>query len=113
MFRKKNRLTKTKEIENVFKNGKRSYSNTLGFRFLKNQLEYNRFCVIISAKVSKKAVIRNKIKRQIRAVVETENKLMLQGFDFLIITNKEILDKDFLEVKESIKDSFKVLKLYV
>jgi ribonuclease P protein component len=113
MFRKKNRLTKTKEIERVFKSGKGFYNNVLGFKVLKNQEDYNRFCIVISAKVSKKAVVRNKIKRRIRSIVENEDKSLKQGFDFLIITNKEILDKDFLEIKESIKDSFKVLKVYV
>lgn len=113
MFNKKNRITKTKEIENVFKNGKNFYNDILGFKVLKNKTENNRFCIIISAKVSKKAVVRNKIKRQIRAIIIENKNFLRNDFDLVIIVNKNIVGRDFLEIKKSLEIAFKNLNLYV
>ncbi|PKM91223.1 ribonuclease P protein component [Candidatus Falkowbacteria bacterium HGW-Falkowbacteria-1] len=112
MFNKKNRVTKTKEIENIFKNGKSFYNDILGFKVLKNEIKNNRFCIIISAKVSKKAVVRNKIKRQIRAIIIGEKNILRNDFDIVIIVNKNIVGRDFSEIKNSLNSAFKKLNLY-
>ncbi|MFA5644455.1 MAG: ribonuclease P protein component [Patescibacteria group bacterium] len=107
MIKKENRLRKNKEIENVFKNGKSFYNDLFGFKVLKNDLDSNRFCVIISAKVSKKAVDRNRFKRIVKAVfLEIEDKLK-NGFDYLIVIKKEFSGKSFFDVKKILEDSFK------
>lgn len=113
MFNQKNRLRKKKEIEKVFKSGKGFYSDILGFKFLKNDLNESRFCIIISAKISKKAVIRNKIRRRIRAIIIEDLKKIKKDTDLIIIVNKNISDFDFLELKKSISFVFKKFDLYV
>lgn len=112
MFNQNNRLRKTKEIEKTFKSGKSFYNNNLGFKILKNNLDESRFCVIISAKISKKAVERNKIKRRIRAIINQDLKQIKKGFDIIIIVTKNIIDLNFSDLELEIEDSLKKIGAY-
>lgn len=112
MFNQNNRLRKTKEIEKTFKNGKSFYNNLLGFKVLKNDLNESRFCVIISAKISKKAVERNKIKRRVRAVINNDLGQVKKGFDVIIIVTKNIINLGFSDLKQEIEDSLKKIGIY-
>ena len=109
MFNQKNRLRKTKEIENAFKIGRSFYNNILGFRVIKNDLEESRFCIIISSKISKKAVVRNKIKRRIRYIINNDLTKIKKSFDVVVVVNKNIIDLDFSDLKNSVVDSLKKL----
>lgn len=112
MFNQNNRLRKTKEIEKTFKNGKSFYNDILGFKVLKNDLQESRFCVIISAKVSKKAAERNKIKRRIRSIIIGKITEIKKGFDVIVIVNKNIINLDFSRLEEEIYFSFKKIGIY-
>jgi ribonuclease P protein component len=87
-----NRLRKNKDIDSVYKNGRLFSGNNLKIKIFKNQLATNRFTVVVSSKVSKKAVIRNKIKRYLREILRTENINFQSGND-LILTALPIATK--------------------
>jgi len=112
MLKKENRLRKTKEIEGVLKNGRSFYNSDFTLKIIKNNLDKNRLCVIISAKVSKKSVERNKLKRRVRAIFYSQKELLKSGFDFLFISKKGVGIKEFFEVKESILSLFKIAKIF-
>jgi ribonuclease P protein component len=58
-----------------------------------NNLPVNRFGIIVSKKIDKRAVVRNKIKRFFRdAFVDLEKKINTKH-DILIIVRKTVLDK--------------------
>lgn len=113
MLKKENRLRKTKEIEGVFKEGRSFYDQFFTLKTKKNNTELNRLCVVISAKVSKKSVDRNKLKRRVRAIFYSKKNELKNGFDFLIIAKKDTNNQEFEIIKESINDLFgraKVIK---
>lgn len=116
MLAKANRLIKDKEFNRVFNppagGGKANYDKIVGIRVIKNNLEINRFGILISVKVSKKSVIRNKIKRQIRGVIRLEMDKLRSGCDFVIICLPEIAGKKYEEIEKSIKRHFKKLAAY-
>ncbi len=112
MLNKINRLTKDKDFDNVFKNGKSSYDKLIGVKAIQNQLENSRFGILISTKVSKKAVERNKIKRQIREIIRLQPDKIKFGYDIVIITLPAVLGKSYQEIKGSINCHFKRLGLY-
>jgi ribonuclease P protein component len=66
---------------------------------------------VVSKKISNKATVRNKVKRQVRAVVLKKIKDIKKSEDIIIITLPGIERKEFLEIEEVINDSFKKLKL--
>jgi len=91
MLAKKYRLTKDKEFEKVMKKGKAAYSPVLMLKFVKNDLDYTRVGVIVSNKVSKKAVRRNLARRRIREIIRLVFKNLGKGIDLVIIASPKIL----------------------
>jgi len=112
MLAKKNRLTKEKEFKTVFRKSKSSFDDILGVKVTKNKLEYSRFGIIVSSKVSKKAVERNKIKRRLSNLIRLQKQKIIRGFDCVIIVLPPILNKKLEEISQSLDKHFKKLKLY-
>ncbi len=68
MIVKKYRIKKIKEFNYMFRNGKRYNASNLTLIVTKAYLPYSRFGISISSKIGN-AVIRNKVKRRIRAII--------------------------------------------
>jgi len=85
MLNKVNRLTKKKEIDAVYNQGKSFYSKILGVKILENNIGQKRFVIIVSTKVSKLATGRNRLKRRIRAAIKQNLDRILGGRDYMII----------------------------
>ena len=102
------RLKKRKDIEGVFEKGKRFKEDFLILKITKNALSQTRFGFIVSKKVSKKATLRNKIKRKLREIVS--QKRIKKGIDILLITMPGLETKDFWEIDETLNELFKKAK---
>jgi ribonuclease P protein component len=113
MLKKINRLTKDKDFELVFKKGKSAYDQLVGIKHISNTQEINRYGIIVSSKVSKKAVIRNKIKRLIREIIKNQEIYLKKGYDIVIITFPGIINNKKTEISESIIKGLTKLKLYL
>lgn len=100
-------MTKRKDFENVFTNGKFFYNQYVTVKYLKNELDLPRLAFVVSNKISKKAVERNKIKRRLRAIFYSGLKEVRPGFDYIIIVKTVIKGIDFAEMKESLNALFK------
>lgn len=107
MLSKNNRLRHTKDIESVFKNGKTIAGKLIFLKFLKNDLNIARFGFIVSTKISKKAVIRNKIKRQLREIVRKNLANLKLDLDIIIVAKPEIIDKNYQEIKNDFENLLK------
>ncbi|PIP33761.1 ribonuclease P protein component [Candidatus Falkowbacteria bacterium CG_4_10_14_0_2_um_filter_48_10] len=79
------RIRKKKAHEAIYQHGQRVSGRFLRIIILANNLSFNRFGFVVGAKISKKAVMRNKIKRRLRALVAEKNSSWLQGYDFLFL----------------------------
>ena len=112
MLAKNNRIRLDKEFDRVFKTGQSFYGKVFGLKSAPNDLGVTRFGIMVGLKVSKKAVVRNKLKRQIRAIISEENLLLKTGKDVVIIAFPLILDKNFEELKKLLKNGFAKLNLY-
>lgn len=66
MLKKQLRLAKTQDVQKVFAHGRAFFNPFFTVRFKPSNLEASRFTVVVSTKVSKKAVQRNRIKRVLR-----------------------------------------------
>ena len=106
----KKTLRKKKDIDQVFTAGLSFYCPILGLKVLKNNLDHNRYGIVIGLKVSKSAVVRNKIKRQIREVIRREFPQTDTFYDIVIIVIKEIVDKEFLDIKKELLNLAKKIK---
>ena len=107
MLPKENRLRHEKDIQALFANGKGVFGIYLSLKFKKNNLSDSRFAMVAGVKVSKKAVVRNRLKRQVRAIVHTHLESIARGFDVAILIRKEAVGKNSEEFE---KDLLKMLK---
>ena len=71
MLSKINRIKKKKDFEIIFKKGKSFKNKLFILRFIKNNLNQNRFGFVVSQKVSKKAVVRNKVRRRLAEIIKS------------------------------------------
>lgn len=71
----------------------------------KNGLLLNRFGIVVSKKIDKRATARNKIKRIFRSCLIDLNKNMTLGHDMLFIVRIGALDKTKGENQEIIKNA--------
>ena len=111
MLNKKNRLKKRKEVENVFKKGKKSISQSVIIFYTPSDSEKSRFAFSVSKKISKKAVVRNKVKRRLREIIRKEIIPSLKAsLDCLVIARKEILEKNYHESEGELKRIFKKIR---
>ena len=106
-----NRLTKKKDFDAVFKEGKIVKSGFLLFKTAKNHLKESRFGFIVSKKVSSKATVRNKIKRRLREAVFTKLKDIKNPQDVIIIALAGIEKKEFSEIQETINNYLQKLNV--
>lgn len=111
MLPKINRLKKKKDFENIFKEGKIFRGDFLIIREVKNGLNETRFGFVVSNKISKKAVVRNKIRRRLRDIVRKNLSSFKKGIDVAVIALNGLEKKSFLEVKELTESILKKSKL--
>jgi ribonuclease P protein component len=111
MLPNENRLRKEKEVELVFKTGRSVFDLVCGFKFLRNNLSVSRFAILVGTKVSKSAVKRNRVRRQIREIIRLNLPKIKSGFDFLFIVRPEAKDKKYQDLEKIIIDGLKRARL--
>jgi len=111
MLAKINRLKKRKDFELIFKKGKKFKEDFLVLKIIKNNLNQSRFGFIVGKKISKKATLRNKIKRRLRGLVRIKLGKIKKGFDVILIAKEGLENKDFWEIEEIINKLFNKAKI--
>lgn len=107
MLPRKNRLKKKKEFEKVFKKGEKFKESFLFLRLLENNFGDSRFGFIVSRRVSKKAVARNKLKRMLREIVRLKLPEIGKKVDGILSVSSAPKKDDFLEMSRVIDKLFK------
>jgi len=110
MLKKKNRIISSVAFEGIFREGEIKENECFKIIFSKNNLDYPRYGIVVSTKVSKFAVERNTLKRKIRNILKDFLLVFSKGFDVVIIVKKNCLKISFSKLKESIKEL--LLKLF-
>lgn len=103
MLPKINRIKKKNDFEEIFKKGRGFKGGLLIFKIIKNNLGFNRFGFVVSQKVSKKAVIRNKARRRMSEVIRENAENIKKGFDMVLVALPGIEKKDYKEIKQEIE----------
>ncbi len=98
MLPKKLRVHRRKDILFVLRRG-RSVSLGIGTaRIKENSLGHPRATVIVSNAVSKKATVRNTIKRRVREALRKEFLPHLQSFDVIIIAKSQAVNASYQQI---------------
>ena len=106
MFKKGLRLPKNIR----FTKENQIYSHFFLIKIEENKKNSKRFAVVVSKKIDKGAVVRNKIKRQIKNCIEENEKYLPNGKDILIVTRPGIKNMETREICELMMEVFKKIK---
>jgi ribonuclease P protein component len=107
VLKKKNRLSKRSEFEEIRKDGNfLGFSRFFGILVLDKKDNELKFGTIISKKISKKAVERNKVKRRLMEVLGGNLEKFDGGKRVLFLAKKEVLDIKPEGIEKEIKKIF-------
>ena len=101
----KNRVKKYDEFQKPINEGSLERSNSLSLYYLKNNFGYARVGISVPTKAGN-AVVRNKIKRQIRAILSEELD-MNSSFDYIFITRRSY---DINQFENTVRDIVSLLE---
>ena len=104
MLSKINRLRRKRDFGIVFKKGKRTKGDCLFLQVAANRLGYNRQGFVISKDVSKKAVVRNRLRRRLKTLAELSSD---NGFDMVFVAQSGLERKSFADLKKIVEQLLK------
>lgn len=99
----KNRLLSKQDFEKIKRKGQKFQGRFFGFLVFQTHLGFSRFGFIISKKISKKAIQRNRTKRLLRETVRTLLPVLRPGFDILILGKKDLMEKSLAEIQSEMQ----------
>lgn len=112
MLSKQNRLQKDWQVRRVLKKGRRFSKANFTLKNFKQRVKTPFRCtIIVPVAYSKKAVLRNKIKRQVRGIITGIKNEIKPGFDFTLSIYKSKKIQEFAEVKEVVVGLLKMAGL--
>lgn len=100
-----NRIKKNADFNRVIEEGRIVKSDSLTLYFQKNTLGFTRIGISIPKK-SGNAVVRNKMRRQIRAIIASDVSLD-KSYDVILIARKQFDINQFIKTKQDINELFK------
>ncbi|MBQ4634328.1 MAG: ribonuclease P protein component [Bacilli bacterium] len=103
-MKKINIVKESEEFTRIIRNVKPFRSKGYLIFIDKIQVPNYQFGITVSNKVGK-AVVRNRIKRQIKSIIDKNN--YQNNFKCIIIIKKDILEKDYHTLEKELNDYFK------
>lgn len=98
-----NRIKESNDFALTIKKGKAYRNDSFVIHIAKTDLAYTRVGLSVSTKIGN-AVVRNRVKRQIRAMVDDLLDYSAQSLDIVIIARKHFLDVAFNDNKSLLSD---------
>lgn len=101
MLSKKHRLGAESEILRVMRTGKTGVGPFFVLRWVLNDKENSRFVFVVSTKVDKRAVVRNRIQRQFRDAISKQIGKLTGNFDIAVIAKRSAINASFEDIEKS------------
>lgn len=106
MLPRENRLVRKHDFEKVKEKGEKFQSHLFELLVYPTDGEKTRFGFVISTKLSKRAVKRNRVKRLLREQVRLSLPKVKKGFDVIFLGKKALLESSYQAVGQEIKRLF-------
>jgi len=100
---KTRRLLKADEYQVVYKKGAWTANREIVANFNRHEMPFSRLGITVSKKVSKRAVDRNRIKRQFREWFRKKN-LQNYSIDMILTAKPSLNKKTNIEIQHSLED---------
>lgn len=106
MLPKKYRLKKSGDIGGALKSGKIFREGFLILKTRNNDLKFSRFAFLISLKISKKATVRNRLRRKLSEIIRINLPNIKKNFDAVLIVVSDFSKKNSREIEKVINNLF-------
>ncbi|MFH1292299.1 MAG: ribonuclease P protein component [bacterium] len=130
MLKPENRLKKVRDFNLVIKHGRWVNADFLDLKYVelvKNKeffpkksdptefVQQLKVAFVVGVKISKSAVRRNRLKRQMREVVRLliKDSALKQGCYLMILAKKSALDREYTEIEQEIQCLLRKARIYV
>lgn len=101
-FKKYERISKFKEIQRVIEKGEKFFvKGLIVYIYTDTNYKFSRLAVLVSSKVEKLSVVRNKFKRRIREIFRLNKHKILKPVDVVVIATKESIKAKYKALEES------------
>lgn len=107
MIAKKFRLHKKSDFDELAQSSNKFYSNNFVLKFVESNKDFNSFAVVVSKKISIKAVVRNKIRRRVFEIIRLNMDSFKKGFNIIIFVKKGVLEIEYIELEKELLYIFK------
>jgi ribonuclease P protein component len=108
--KKINRVTSNQDFATAIKKGRTLRCNSFALHVFKNELGYGRIGISVSTKLGH-AVVRNRVKRQIRAMCDSLINYENSEYDIIIIAKNNFLESSYQTNYEELRELLKNLEL--
>ena len=99
-------------VRYTYQNGKTIRGSRISLVFAENTRNKQRFAVVVSKKVMKSAVGRNRIRRRVYEAIRLQLGKITKPVDCIfIIYNKEVMEMEFKELQNLVADLLKEAKI--
>jgi ribonuclease P protein component len=111
MIAKKFRLHQKSDFDKLAKSSNKFYSNNFVLKLVKNDEDFNCFAVVVSKKISLKAVIRNKIRRRVYEIIRLNMDNFQKSFKIIIFVKKGVLEMEYSKLEKELLYLFEKARL--
>ncbi|MBT4349609.1 ribonuclease P protein component [bacterium] len=106
------RLHKETEIKSLIRQGQTFFLPEFIIKYQKTKEKPSKIAFVVSTKVDKKAVARNRIKRQMREAIKDLLPDIKDGYSILVIARKKALELDFATITKQFKFALAKIGVY-
>lgn len=103
---RRHRLTRSADFDRVRKQGRSWAQPLFVLSVSRNGLDRSRFGFVVSRRVGG-AVVRNRVKRQLREVVRQHLQEIPPGWDVVLVARAPVVEAEFSEIQEAFAEALR------
>lgn len=103
---------KNRDFKKILRKGQRIKHNKLILVYIENNLKKTRAGFLVSKKISKKAVVRNKLKKRLREIFRLNIERIKSGYDLVFIPLPGLEEEKFEQLKKTFFEIIKISNLF-
>lgn len=114
MISKEHRFRHRFSVRGAYRGAKTVRNNSISLKYNSNPNHPWRATVVVSRKVNKSAVVRNKIRRRIYAYLESNSNRIKPAHDLILsVFDDKLANIDYLDIKSDLDDLFTKANLFL
>ena len=99
-MKKINIVKDSKDFDKIIHTGKLLKSKYYILYYINNNNDKYHFGISVGKKISNKAVIRNKLKRRLKSIIDNNKNLYQNNQDYIIIMKRSCIEASFKELED-------------